>query len=82
LRGATHQFVAYQRKDGVKLSGTLYLPPGYKPGQRLPLIMWAYPREFGDPDSASQITGVAQPLYHRQRLLASVPAVIGLCGSR
>jgi len=57
LRGATHQFISYQRKDGVKLSGTLYLPPGYKPGQRLPVIMWAYPREFGDPDSASQITG-------------------------
>ena len=57
LRGATHQFITYQRKDGVKLSGTLYLPPGYKPGERLPVIMWAYPREFGDPDSASQITG-------------------------
>ena len=57
LRSAKHQFITYQRKDGVKLSGTLYLPPGYKPGQRLPLIMWAYPREFGDPDSASQITG-------------------------
>jgi dipeptidyl aminopeptidase/acylaminoacyl peptidase len=57
LRGVTHQFVTYQRKDGVKLSATLYLPPGYKPGQRLPVIIWAYPREFGDPDSASQITG-------------------------
>jgi dipeptidyl aminopeptidase/acylaminoacyl peptidase len=57
LRGAKHQFISYQRKDGVKLSGTLYLPPGYTPGQRLPLIMWAYPREFGDPDSASQVTG-------------------------
>jgi dipeptidyl aminopeptidase/acylaminoacyl peptidase len=57
LRAATHQFITYQRKDGVKLAGTLYLPPGYKPGQRLPLIIWAYPREFGDPDSASQVTG-------------------------
>jgi len=57
LRGATHQFITYQRKDGVKLSGTLYLPPGYKPGQRLPVVLWAYPREFGDADSASQITG-------------------------
>jgi len=57
LRAATHQFIAYQRKDGVKLGGTLYLPPGYKPGTRLPLIMWAYPREFGDADSASQVTG-------------------------
>jgi dipeptidyl aminopeptidase/acylaminoacyl peptidase len=57
LRSLTRQFVTYQRKDGVKLSATLYLPPGYKPGTRLPVIMWAYPREFGDADSASQITG-------------------------
>ena len=57
LRGVTRQFVTYTRKDGVKLSATLYLPPGYKQGERLPVIMWAYPREFGDADSASQITG-------------------------
>ena len=57
LRGATHELITYQRKDGVKLSATLYLPPGYKKGTRLPVIMWAYPREFGDPDSASQVTG-------------------------
>lgn len=57
LRGVTRQFVTYERKDGVKLSGTLFLPPGYKQGEKLPLIMWAYPREFGDADSASQITG-------------------------
>jgi len=55
----THQFVTYQRKDGVKLSATLYLPPGYKQGERVPVIMWAYPHEFGDPDSASQISGSA-----------------------
>ncbi|HKP38534.1 MAG TPA: prolyl oligopeptidase family serine peptidase [Pyrinomonadaceae bacterium] len=59
LRGVTRQMVTYERKDGVKLSGTLYLPPGYKPGTRLPLILWAYPREFGDADAASQITGSA-----------------------
>ena len=57
LRGVEHQFVTYQRKDGVKLAATLYLPPGYKKGERLPVIMWAYPREFGDADSASQVTG-------------------------
>lgn len=57
LRGVTRQFITYTRKDGVKLSATLYLPPGYKAGTRLPVIMWAYPREFGDPDSAGQITG-------------------------
>jgi len=57
LRGVTHQFITYKRKDGVKLQATLYLPPGYQPGTRLPVIIWAYPREFGDADSASQITG-------------------------
>lgn len=80
LRGVTHQFVTYQRKDGVKLSATLYLPPGYKPGTRLPVIMWAYPREFGDPDSASQITGSANRFtlvsgYSHQFLLLSGYAI-------
>jgi dipeptidyl aminopeptidase/acylaminoacyl peptidase len=57
LTGIEKQFVTYDRKDGIKLSGTLYLPPGYKKGERLPLVMWAYPREFTDADTASQITG-------------------------
>jgi dipeptidyl aminopeptidase/acylaminoacyl peptidase len=57
LRGVQRQFVTYTRKDGVALNGTLYLPPDYKAGTRLPVVMWAYPREFGDADSAGQITG-------------------------
>jgi dipeptidyl aminopeptidase/acylaminoacyl peptidase len=56
-REILRQFVTYKRADGVTLSGTLYLPPGYKQGQKLPLVMWAYPREFGDADTASQVTG-------------------------
>lgn len=57
MRGVTHQYVTYKRNDGVTLSATLYLPPGYKQGEKLPVIMWAYPREFGDADSASQVSG-------------------------
>jgi dipeptidyl aminopeptidase/acylaminoacyl peptidase len=57
LRGVQRQFVTYKRKDGVALNGTLYLPPDYKAGTRVPLVMWAYPREFGDADSAGQVTG-------------------------
>jgi dipeptidyl aminopeptidase/acylaminoacyl peptidase len=57
LRGIQSQFVTYERKDGVKLSGTLYLPPNYQKGQKLPVVMWAYPREFTDPNAAGQITG-------------------------
>ena len=57
IRNILRQYVTYKRKDGVTLSGTLYLPPGYKQGAKVPVIMWAYPREFGDADSASQVTG-------------------------
>ncbi len=54
---ADRQFVTYTRKDGVGLSGTLYLPVGHQPGQRVPMLVWAYPREFTDADSASQVVG-------------------------
>ena len=57
LSGATRQLITYERPDGVKLSATLYLPAGYMPGTRLPMMMWAYPREFTDADSASQVSG-------------------------
>jgi len=40
--------ITYARRDGVKLSATLHLPPGYRQGERLPVLMWAYPREFTD----------------------------------
>jgi dipeptidyl aminopeptidase/acylaminoacyl peptidase len=57
VRDILRQYVTYKRADGVTLSGTLYLPPGYKQGTKVPVIMWAYPREFGDADSASQVSG-------------------------
>jgi len=57
FRGVQRQFITYARKDGVKLSATLYLPPGYTKGERLPVVMWAYPREFSDADTASQVVG-------------------------
>ncbi|HEY7292383.1 MAG TPA: prolyl oligopeptidase family serine peptidase [Vicinamibacterales bacterium] len=57
FRGVERQFITYERKDGVKLSATLYLPPGYRKGEHLPVVMWAYPREFSDADTASQVVG-------------------------
>lgn len=57
LRGATKQLLTYRRNDGVQLSATLYLPPNYKKGERLPMLLWAYPREFTDPKAASQVVG-------------------------
>jgi dipeptidyl aminopeptidase/acylaminoacyl peptidase len=57
FRKVTKQLVTYKRPDGVPLSFTLYLPPDYKPGTRLPTVIWAYPREFGDADTAGQVSG-------------------------
>jgi dipeptidyl aminopeptidase/acylaminoacyl peptidase len=55
--GIKKQLVTYKRSDGVPLSFTLYLPANYKPGIRLPALMWAYPYEFSDVDTAGQVTG-------------------------
>lgn len=59
MAGIQRQLITYDRPDGVKLSGTLYLPAGYDAGRDgpLPMLMWAYPREFRDAASASQVTG-------------------------
>jgi dipeptidyl aminopeptidase/acylaminoacyl peptidase len=60
LRGIKKQLVTYKRADGVQLSFTLYLPPGYKEGTQLPTVVWAYPLEYNDPTTAGQVTGSAQ----------------------
>lgn len=57
LRGIKKQLVKYKRADGVDLSFTLYLPPNYKEGTRLPTVMWAYPLEFTDAATAGQVSG-------------------------
>ena len=57
--GIKKQRVTYTRKDGVPLSFTLYLPADYREGTRLPALVWAYPYEFSDADTAGQITGHA-----------------------
>jgi dipeptidyl aminopeptidase/acylaminoacyl peptidase len=60
LRGIKKQLVTYKRADGVQCSFTLYLPPNYKEGTRLPTVVWAYPLEFTDASTAGQITGSTQ----------------------
>jgi dipeptidyl aminopeptidase/acylaminoacyl peptidase len=56
--GVTSQLVTYRRNDGVQLSATLYLPPGYRPDQgKLPFLLWAYPREFRSRAAAAQVVG-------------------------
>lgn len=55
-QGIKKQLVTYSRSDGTPLSGTLYLPADYTPQQGpLPVLMWAYPREYKDANIAAQI---------------------------
>ena len=59
LNGVYKEVIHYKRKDGVDLSGTLYLPAGYdrkNPKQKLPLLIWAYPAEYKDKATAGQNT--------------------------
>lgn len=55
LRKITKQLVTYKRADGLPLSFTLYLPPGYQSGTRLPTALWAYPLDYTDPSAAGQV---------------------------
>jgi len=57
IRGIHKELVRYKRPDGVELSFTLYLPAGYKQGTRLPTVIWAYPYEYSDAATASQVSG-------------------------
>jgi dipeptidyl aminopeptidase/acylaminoacyl peptidase len=71
------QLVKYSRKDGVALSGTLYLPPDYKAGTRLPLLIWAYPLEYSDADTAGQVRGSTRTYT---RLFGASPIFFALHG--
>jgi dipeptidyl aminopeptidase/acylaminoacyl peptidase len=58
LTGLRKERVTYKRAlDGLELSGTLYLPPGYKDGTRLPVVIWAYPMEYDSAATAGQVRG-------------------------
>jgi len=58
IQGVHKEVIKYKREDGLELSGTLYLPIGYDKAkkEKMPMILWAYPREFKDKNSASQST--------------------------
>ncbi|MDF2190228.1 prolyl oligopeptidase family serine peptidase [Paraflavitalea sp. CAU 1676] len=59
LEGVSKQKVSYKRADGVDLTGDLYLPKNYDPKKDgpLPVLMWAYPREFNSAADAAQVRG-------------------------
>lgn len=58
IQNVHKEVITYKRDDGLELSATLYLPVGYDETkkEKMPMIMWAYPREFVDAASAAQVT--------------------------
>ncbi|WP_371748419.1 alpha/beta hydrolase family protein [Geothrix fuzhouensis] len=57
VRQIKKHLVTYKRADGVDLSFTLYTPPGYREGTRVPAILYAYPLDYADPAKAGQVSG-------------------------
>ncbi|XP_077219363.1 prolyl oligopeptidase family protein isoform X2 [Tasmannia lanceolata] len=59
LASLQKEMIRYQRKDGVQLTATLYLPPNYDPSKDgpLPCLVWSYPGEFKSKDAAGQVRG-------------------------
>ena len=59
LEGVSKEKIKYKRADGIDLTGDLYLPKGYdaKKDGPLPVIMWAYPREYNSASDAAQVRG-------------------------
>ncbi len=72
LTGMDKRLLSYDRGDGVQLTGWLHLPPGYEQDRDgpLPLVIWAYPLDYGDPATAGQVRGTAERFT---RLTASDP---------
>ncbi|SJZ48667.1 prolyl oligopeptidase family serine peptidase [Sediminibacterium ginsengisoli] len=59
MEGVTKEKIKYKRADGVDLTGDLYLPKGYNKDKDgpLPVLIWAYPREFNSAADAAQVRG-------------------------
>jgi dipeptidyl aminopeptidase/acylaminoacyl peptidase len=79
LTGITKRLISHDRGDGVMLSGMLHLPPGYDQARdgRLPLVVWAYPFDYGSADTASQVRA---DTFEFTRLTALGPALFALRG--
>jgi dipeptidyl aminopeptidase/acylaminoacyl peptidase len=60
VREIKKRLVKYKRADGLDLSFTLYTPPGYKEGMRVPTILYAYPLDYADASKAAQVVGSQQ----------------------
>ncbi len=79
LTGMAKRLMLTDRGDGVQLSGMLHLPPDYDADRdgRLPLVIWAYPYDYGSADTAGQVRLTSSRFT---RLTAADPAWFVLRG--
>ena len=79
LTGMHKRLLSYDRGDGVQLTGMLHLPPGYDQERdgRLPVVIWAYPLDYGDAATAGQVRGTPERFT---RLTAADPVWFVLRG--
>ena len=79
VRAIRKRLVKYKRDDGMDLSFTIYLPPDYKEGTRVPTILYAYPLDYANAAQAGQVTGSEQTFTrlrgHRFLLLAGYAVI-------
>jgi dipeptidyl aminopeptidase/acylaminoacyl peptidase len=66
VRAIKKRLVKYKRADGLDLSFTLYTPPNYKEGTRVPTILYAYPLDYAEAATAGQVSG-SQMVFTRLR---------------
>ncbi len=67
MQNVHKEVISYEREDGLSLDGTLYLPVNYdkESKEKKPMILWAYPREYKDKNSAGQNTSNPNEfIYH------------------
>ena len=59
LAGVKKEKISYKRADGIDLTADLYLPKGYNKEKdgALPVLIWAYPREYKSAADAAQVRG-------------------------
>jgi hypothetical protein len=77
------EMIRYHRKDGVQLTATLYLPPGYDPSKDgpLPCLVWCDPDEFatvqvrGSPNKFAGIRPTSPLLWLARRHGLPLPLV-------
>lgn len=56
LEGVKRRDLRIRRDDGVTMPATLFLPPGFQQKKPVSTVIWIYPRQFPDPESAELFT--------------------------